>query len=320
MDYDAVLTDTIQGIRQFAIQSGNKYRPEDLLAHVYTVPWWYDSVGGKYPTAFISNVIPPARVATHLREIAPRILSCYPSNLEALVPHAEEFNSDLYLAVTHSEYSSRQARTAWGERLGCPVLDEYSSEEATRIALEMPCGHYHVCEDLVHLDVLDPATLKPQIPGESGIAVITNLLNSAMPFIRYVQGDLVTQPAEPEPCEINWSQISSIDGRMNDAFLNKHGRKVPAGSLLDVTYRWMFDSNLHLAQFELVQKRPDLVVATFVLGGATAETRLRAAISHLEDLLAMCLEHPVNVMANVVASFPAQSGKRRPIRCDVKVS
>ena len=34
----------------------------------------------------------------------------------------------------------------------------------------------------------------------------------------------------------------------------------------------------------------------------------------------MCLEHPVNVMANVVASFPAQSGKRRPIRCDVKVS
>jgi phenylacetate-CoA ligase len=123
------------------------------------------------------------------------------------VPHAEEFNSDLYLAVTHSEYSSRQARTAWGERLGCPVLDEYSSEEATRIALEMPCGHYHVCEDSVHLDVLDPATLKPQIPGQSGIAVITNLLNSAMPFIRYVQGDLVTQPAEPEPCEINWSQI-----------------------------------------------------------------------------------------------------------------
>jgi len=224
----------------------------------------------------------------------------------------------LYLAVTHSEYSSRHARTAWAERLGCPVLDEYSSEEATRIALEMPCGHYHVCEDSVHLGVLDPATLKPQTPGQSGIAVVTNLLNSAMPFIRYVQGDLVTQPAEPEPCDINWSQISSIDGRVNDAFLNKHGRKVPAGSLLDVTYRWMFDRNLHLAQFELVQKRPDFVVATFVLGATTAETRLRAAISHLEDLLAMCLEHPVNVRANVVTSFPAQSGKRRPIRCDVK--
>jgi phenylacetate-CoA ligase len=320
VDYDAVLTDTIQGIRQFALQSGNKYRAEDLLAHVYTVPWWYDSVNGKYPTAFISNVIPPARVAGHLREIAPRILSCYPSNLEALLPHANEFSSDLYLAVTHSEYSSRYARKAWSDQLGCPVLDEYSSEEATRIALEMPCGHYHVCEDSVHLDVLDPATLRPQSPGQSGLAVITNLLNAAMPFIRYVQGDLVTQPADPEPCDINWSQISSIDGRMNDAFINKHGRKVPAGSLLDVTYRWMFDRNLHLAQFELVQKRPDFIEATFVLGGATVETGLRGSVSHLEDLLAMCLERPVNVKANVVTSFPAQTGKRRPIRCEVKAS
>jgi phenylacetate-CoA ligase len=320
VDYDAVLTDTIQGIRQFALQSGNKYRPEDLLAHVYTVPWWYDAVDGKYPTAFISNVIPPARVAKHLREIAPRILSCYPSNLEALLPHADEFRSDLYLAVTHSEYSSRHARKAWAERFGCPVLDEYSSEEATRIALEMPGGNYHVCEDSVHLDVLDPATLKPQIPGESGLAVITNLLNGAMPFIRYVQGDLVTQPANPGPSDMNWSQISSIDGRMNDAFINKHGRKIPAGSLLDVTYRWMFDRSLHLAQFELVQKRPDLIEATFVLGDAMPESRLQGSVSHLEDLLGMCLEHPVNVKMNVVTSFPAQTGKRRPIRCEVKAS
>ena len=320
VDYDAILTDTVQGIRQFALQSGLKYCPNDLLAHVYTVPWWFDSAGGRYPTAFISNLLPPTQVARHLREIAPRILSCYPSNLEALVPHADQFSSSLYLAVTHSEYSSRGARKVWSEQLGCPVLDEYSSEEATRIALELPCGHYHVCEDSVHLDVLDPATLKLQAPGQSGIAVITNLLNEAMPFIRYVQGDCVTRPATPEPCGVKWSQIASIDGRMNDAFINKHGRKVPAGSLLDVTYRWMFDRDLHLAQFELVQKRPDLIEAKFALGGATVETRVRGAISHLEDLLATCLEHTVKVIVTVVGSFPAQTGKRRPIRCEVKAS
>jgi phenylacetate-CoA ligase len=64
VDYDAILTDTIQGVRQFAMQSGNDYKENDLLAHVYTVPWWYDSIGGKYPTAFISNLIPPSRVAS----------------------------------------------------------------------------------------------------------------------------------------------------------------------------------------------------------------------------------------------------------------
>jgi phenylacetate-CoA ligase len=314
VDYNAILTDTIQGVRQFAMQSGNNYREEDLLAHVYTVPWWYDSIGGKYPTAFISNLIPPARVAQHLRYLGPRMLSLYPSSLDALMPHVDEFSSALNLAVTHSEYSSRIQRQEWSRKLGVPVLDEYSSEEATRIALELPNGNYHVCEDTVHLDVLDPLTMEPQIPGESGIAVITNLLNEAMPFIRYVQGDYITQPANPEPSNVNWSQIASIDGRLNDAFVNRGGRKVPAGSILDATYRWMFDCNLHLAQFEIVQRGFDLVEARVVLGSDTPAARLKSSVAHLEDLLAVCLEHPVRVQAQALDAFPPKTGKRRPIR------
>lgn len=314
VDYDAILTDTIQGVRQFAMQSGFDYKEDDLLAHVYTVPWWFDSIGGKYPTAFISNLIPPARVAQHLRYLGPRMLSLYPSSLDALMPHVDEFSSSLNLAVTHSEYSSRAQRQEWSRQLGVPVLDEYSSEEATRIALEMPDGNYYVCEDTVHLDVLDPGTMQPQAAGASGIAVITNLLNEAMPFIRYVQGDYITQPVNPKQSDINWSQIASIDGRLNDAFINREGRKVPAGSILDATYRWMFDCNLHLAQFEIVQRGFDLVEARVVLGADTPYSRLKSSISHLEDLLALCLEHPVRVKAQSLDVFPPKTGKRRPIR------
>jgi phenylacetate-CoA ligase len=317
VDYDAILTDTIQGVRQFAMQSGGNYQETDLLAHVYTVPWWFDSIGGKYPTAFVSNIIPPARVAQHLRYLGPKLLSLYPSSLEALMPHVDEFRSSLKVAVTHSEYSSRAARQEWARQLGVPVLDEYSSEEATRIALEMPDGNYHVCEDTVHLDVLDPVTLEPQIPGQSGIAVITNLLNEAMPFIRYVQGDYITQPVNPAPSDINWSQIASIDGRLNDAFINLRGRKVPAGSILDATYRWMFDCNLHLAQFEIVQHGFDLVEARVVLGNDNPLSRLKGSIPHLEDLLAACLEHPVRVIPTVLEAFPPKTGKRRPIRREI---
>jgi phenylacetate-CoA ligase len=162
--------------------------------------------------------------------------------------------------------------------------------------------------------VLDPVTMEPQIPGQSGIAVITNLLNEAMPFIRYVQGDYITQPVNQEPSDINWSQIASIDGRLNDAFINRDGRKVPAGSILDATYRWMFDCNLHLAQFEIVQRGFHLVEARVVLGNDNPETRLNSSISHLEDLLSVCLEHPVQVKATVLDVFPPKTGKRRPIR------
>ena len=178
----------------------------------------------------------------------------------------------------------------------------------------MPDGQYHVCEDTVHLDVLDPITMEPQADGQSGIAVITNLLNEAMPFIRYVQGDYITRPVNPAPSDINWSQIASIDGRLNDAFVNRDGRKVPAGSILDATYRWMFDCNLHLAQFEIVQRGVDLVEARVVLGQDTPPCRLHSSVAHLEDLLAACLEHPVRVQANALLAFPPKVGKRRPIR------
>lgn len=317
VDYDAIVTDTIQGVRQFALQSGLKYQPDDLLTHVYTVPWWFPSIGDDYRSAFISNLIPPARVAQHLRELSPEVLSLYPSNLEALMPFADQFRDSLYLAVTHSEYSARAARDAWSKRLGVPVLDEYSSEEATRIALELPCGHYHVCEDSVHLDVLDPESWAPQKPGQSGVAVVTNLLNEAMPFIRYVQGDCVTLPEKPAACSVNWTQIESIDGRMNDAFMNRHGRRVPAGSILDITYRWMFDKGIHLAQFEMVQKRPDMVEARFLPGAGMALSKLKASISHLQDLLEFCFEHPVKVRAKIVDAFPPKAGKPRPIRCEM---
>lgn len=318
VDHDAILTDTIQGVRQFVLQSGGKYRPDHLLTHVYTVPWWFDSIDGAYQTAFISNLIPPAQVAQHLRELGSQILSLYPSNLEALMPYVDEFASSHYLAVTHSEHSSPAARRRWSRRLGMPVLDEYSSEEATRIAIELPDGKYYVCEDTVHLDVLDAATLQPQTPGKSGLAVVTNLLNEAMPFIRYVQGDYVTVPAHPEPGTINWSQIASIDGRLNDAFINRAGRSIAAGSILDATYRWMFDCDLHLAQFEMVQRGYDVVEARYVLGRGTMQAKVDASMEHLSELLSLCLEHPVKVQNQAFEVIPVRPGKQRPIRREIE--
>lgn len=91
--------------------------------------------------------------------------------------------------MAHSETSSLDERREMSQQLGVPVLDEYSSEELTRIALELPCGHYHLCEDTARIDVVDPQTLRTIQKG-TGLIISTNLLNTAMPFIKYVQGDL----------------------------------------------------------------------------------------------------------------------------------
>lgn len=88
VDLDAIVVDSVQGVRQFALQSGLQYGPKDLLTHVYTVPWWFDSVGDDYEAAFISSLTPASRVADILSELGQPILSCYPTNLQALLPHA----------------------------------------------------------------------------------------------------------------------------------------------------------------------------------------------------------------------------------------
>jgi phenylacetate-CoA ligase len=146
--------------------------------------------------------------------------------------------------------------------------------------------------------------------------VVTNLLNEAMPFIRYVQGDNVTRPRSPDPCLVGWSQITSVDGRANDSFVNQHGREIPAGTILDLTYRWMFDADVQIKEFELTQKAPREIEAILMADGGALGTKVRASLGHLRELLAVCLGHAVRIEAEIVASFPARTGKRRPIRRD----
>jgi phenylacetate-CoA ligase len=312
----AILVDTLQGIRQFWHQSGLKYSRDHIAAMIYTVPWWFDTVGQDFRTAFISGLIEPHGVSRILNEVKPHVVSCYPTNLKSLLPFQEAFDrSNLYLAVVHSEGSSAKQRRDWSRQLGVPVLDEYSSEEATRIALELPCGHYHVCEDTVYLEILDHQTHKPRPDGTPGLAVVTNLLNEAMPFIRYVQGDYVTGPQTPGQCLFGWSQLESVDGRINDSFVNHHGQVIPAGTILDATYRWMFETGVHIKEFELVQKAPDGVHATLQIDGAILGGE-EAFLGKLAELLQVCLGHPVEVKAEIAPGFPQRTGKKRPIRRD----
>lgn len=313
VDPKAIIIDTIQGIRQFWLQTGGNYYPDDLVAHVYTVPWWVDSIDGDYQSIFISSLISPSEIAQILDEICPDILSLYPSNLSAILPYlSKNVKLSLKLVVVHSELSSALERHYYSDQLGCPVLDEYSSEELTRIALELPCGHYHLCEDTVRVDVLDN---KGQ-PITNGIGTVcaTNLLNEAMPFIRYLQDDLV-EIRSTSSCElISWRQLASIQGRSNDPFVTPSGRVVPAGTLLDITYRWMFDTNINVREFEVIQITPHRIKVNLVEPLLQNHPEMFAISSkHFMDLVRQAFGEEVDIEFQIVSHLD-RKGKRRPIR------
>ena len=312
VDAEAIAIDTVQGLRQVMMQSGNRYQKDQTIAHIYTVPWVLEEIHGSFLNHFISSVIPPHDIATILKDLKPNVMALYPSVLNSLLKYSNEWlHSDLKLIITHSEQSSRDERRRMQELLAVPILDEYSSEEATRIALELPCGHYHTCDDTVVVEILDPNTMQPQKKGELGIVVVTNLLNTAMPFIRYVQGDMAIA-GEDTDCTVNWGTLDSIAGRVNDSFINQDGDLIPSGTLLDISYRMMFDLGVSLKRFELVQTSPQ-DINLYCL--PSEYNQCQKLSSDLKSLLEVTMGHIINLsVESKNLSIDTGHNKLRPIR------
>lgn len=316
----AIITDTLQGIRQLILQTGGSYNEASTIAHVYTVPWWVDHYGvDLYQNIFVSSLVEPQKIAKILDEVRPDVLSLYPSNLASIIPFLSEgMKSKLRTVVTHSEMSSAKERSEYAKALGTVVLDEYSSEEMTRIALQLPNGKYYLCEDTVRLDIIDQESRKVIKKG-TGVAVGTNLLNEAMPFIRYQQGDLITI-GEQTPSPINWRQIEKVDGRSNDSFVREDGAEIPAGTILDITYRWMFDVGVNIQEFSIIQKSPtEIVIEAFEPKLKGNPELLLKSLSHFEELARYVLGNNLKVTLNLQDSpeTPQRNAKkRRPIRKD----
>jgi phenylacetate-CoA ligase len=88
--------------------------------------------------------------------------------------------------------------SSWGAR----VFDHTGMTELGPLGFE--CvenpGGMHIMEPEFIAEVLDPATGRPQPPGERGELIVTNLGRRGSPLIRYRTGDLVRLDPKPCPC------------------------------------------------------------------------------------------------------------------------
>ena len=95
----------------------------------------------------------------------------------------------------------------------------YSSAEAAKIAHQCPQsaeGGLHLNSELVHMEIVDEEG-KPCPPGEPGRVVVTPILNTAQPLIRYLQGDIATW-GPPCACGRAHPIVARIDGRVRHRF------------------------------------------------------------------------------------------------------
>ncbi|MDD3618456.1 MAG: phenylacetate--CoA ligase [Desulfobulbaceae bacterium] len=130
----------------------------------------------------------------------------------------------LRVGLFGAEPWSEAMRREINEKLSIVATDNYGLSEVMGpgVAGECrECNGLHINEDHFLVEVIDPVTLEPVEPGETGELVITTLTKEAFPMIRYRTRDLTRLLPEPCPCGRTLTRMERITGRSDDMLIIK---------------------------------------------------------------------------------------------------
>jgi phenylacetate-CoA ligase len=123
---------------------------------------------------------------------------------------------------------SEKMRKEIQDALGIVATDNYGLSEVMGPGVSGEClerNGLHINEDHFLVEVIDPKTLQPVAPGQTGELVITTLTKEAFPMIRYRTRDLTSLQAGNCPCGRTGRRMSRLAGR-TDEMLIIRGMKV----------------------------------------------------------------------------------------------
>jgi len=208
----------------------------------------------------------PERMRDYLVTInreRPRLIVAYAQAIYELAKFAESENIPVvpqHAILTSAGTLYPFMREKIEQIFGCRVFNRYGSREVGLIACERP-GYTGLVASphSNYIEIVDSLG-KPVPFGVEGEILVTNLLNEAMPLVRYAIGDRGAL-ADPTTSGGNGRQIlTKVSGRNVDAF------RTVTGGLIDGEY---FTHLLYfrpwLSKFQVIQKTPLHLVYKIVL-------------------------------------------------------
>ncbi len=102
------------------------------------------------------------------------------------------------------------------------IFDIYGLTELYGPGTGLDCSYHngiHYWADHFIFEIVDPVTLKPVSPGESGELVVTTLRKEASPLIRYRTHDITRILEQKCPCGVPFPMHDRILGRTDDMFI-----------------------------------------------------------------------------------------------------
>ena len=163
----------------------------------------------------------------------PRVIQAYARSavlfaryleVRGLTPHRP------HAIITSAEVLEDDERNLLERVFGCGVFNRYGCREVSVIASECEAhAGLHTMAEGLYLEIETPNG--PARPGESGDILVTDLLNFAMPLIRYRIGDVGSWAAGLCPCGRGLPRLERIAGRVTDFLVGDDGRLVSGAAL-----------------------------------------------------------------------------------------
>jgi len=314
-DQTAVDYITLYGMRFEEQMLGRRREHNEWLYLIYVTCYPYTSLDGSFPTFAVSLDCPSESILAHLQLLKPAVISSLPNSLLRIAPLIKNANELGIRAInTNSESSTKEERAIISEKFGAPVYDEYSSVELSLIATQCNMGHYHIVEDNVRVDVLDPDK------KGMGEIVSTNLTNAYMPIIRYRQGDMIqisnSNSSHSQLCEcgIKFRKLETFMGRADQFLFSNAIGKIPPDKVMQIYDRCLLNADDFVDEFKIVQTHADRLQIFMVPTAGHEQPNQTSVMRFVNQLKDLFDDLSLQVDVLNVSEMPAnKSYKRRLI-------
>lgn len=209
----------------------------------------------------VSWEVPFTRAVEFLHRLQPTALSCLPLEpiLLAEVAKAEGLDLQADLGSLNVIFCGGAPlpnslrgliESDWGAR----VVEIYGSNETMLMGVGCSEGKLHLASELLEFEILDPTTREPVAPGGRGMVVVTSLVHTVMPLVRYATGDLAEIETDPCVCGQPGFPIRVL-GRIEEK-IEIGGREAMHSDVLDAAHA--FARELDTRIFFAVVRRHDV--------------------------------------------------------------
>ncbi|MFC1734853.1 phenylacetate--CoA ligase family protein [Candidatus Hydrogenedentota bacterium] len=163
-----------------------------------------------------------------LRKFKPKILWGFTPALAGLAEYVLEKGRDVsecapIMAIGWASPLYDHERAVISKAFECHVTNVYGAREVGHVAAICPAGSFHINQEWLVVEIDEHSVCEDTEIGE---ILVTSLVNSPMPFIRYRMGDLGSLTDKQCACGRTLQVLASLLGRTGEIFVTKDGKMI----------------------------------------------------------------------------------------------